>query len=269
MRGTEMRFRTWPVAAVGLASLLLLVVYTVITASQRRRRRSTRSSTSSTRTTARSTPSCGGCAPTCTSPASSSATTCSTPSASTPPSIAAARRISPSKPRHADGAARACRRSTTTTARIAACRRKLERLLAGVRAAVRLDDRRKRSRRARGFLRREVLPRREAVLAHRPGNRGAQQRQPRRAARRGHPPAGGVPQRLYTLLWRSLLLGFVVAATAVIRLRVLEAALGGAEARCRRRPSGRCASCRSSSWRRRRKSEASCRASCTITSARC
>ena len=45
------------------------------------------------------------------------------------------------------------------------------------------------------FLRREVLPRREAVMAIALGDRRAQQRQPRHPARRGHSPSGGVPRR--------------------------------------------------------------------------
>ena len=45
------------------------------------------------------------------------------------------------------------------------------------------------------FLKREVLPRREAVLAIASGDRRSEQRQPRHPARRGHPASGRVPQR--------------------------------------------------------------------------
>ncbi len=72
------------------------------------------------------------------------------------------------------------------------------------------------------FLRREVLPRREAVLAIAEeieqlnnANFATQQAEVvrRHAALRSD---------LYKLLWQSLLLGIVVALTAVIRLRILE-----------------------------------------------
>ncbi|MBI2834002.1 MAG: ATP-binding protein [Acidobacteria bacterium] len=72
------------------------------------------------------------------------------------------------------------------------------------------------------FLRREVLPRREAVLTITEeieqlnnANLTAQQAE----VTRRH---AALRSDLYKLLWRSLLLGLVVALTAVIRLRVLE-----------------------------------------------
>jgi signal transduction histidine kinase len=72
------------------------------------------------------------------------------------------------------------------------------------------------------FLRREVLPRRDAVLAiaqevEELNNRNL-------AAQRAEvmKRQAGFRADLHALLWRSLLLGFVVALTAVTRLRVLE-----------------------------------------------
>lgn len=73
-----------------------------------------------------------------------------------------------------------------------------------------------------GFLKREVLPRREAVLAI------AQEIESLNnmtlVAQRADVSARQRALRsdLFTLLWRSLLLGTVVALTAVIRLRILE-----------------------------------------------
>jgi signal transduction histidine kinase len=73
-----------------------------------------------------------------------------------------------------------------------------------------------------GFLKREVLPRREAVLVI------AQEIESLNnmtlAAQRGDVTARQEAFRsdLFKLLWRSLLLGTVVALTAVIRLRILE-----------------------------------------------
>jgi signal transduction histidine kinase len=72
------------------------------------------------------------------------------------------------------------------------------------------------------FLRREVLPRRDAVLTIAEeveqlnnANLATQQAE----VTRRH---AGLRSDLYKLLWQSLLLGLVVALTAVIRLRVLE-----------------------------------------------
>jgi len=76
--------------------------------------------------------------------------------------------------------------------------------------------------RSAGFLRREVLPRREAVLAIAEeiealnnANLAAQRAEITRRL-------DAYRADLYALLWQSLLLGGVVAVTAVIRLRVLE-----------------------------------------------
>ncbi len=73
-----------------------------------------------------------------------------------------------------------------------------------------------------GFLRREVLPRREAVLAIASdieelnnANHAIQRAEVTRQY-------SAFRSDLHKLLWGSLLLGFVVALTAVIRLRVLE-----------------------------------------------
>jgi signal transduction histidine kinase len=72
------------------------------------------------------------------------------------------------------------------------------------------------------FLRREVLPRREAVLAIAEeieqlnnANFAAQQAE----VTRRH---AALRSDLYKLLWQSLALGIIVALTAVIRLRILE-----------------------------------------------
>jgi signal transduction histidine kinase len=73
-----------------------------------------------------------------------------------------------------------------------------------------------------GFLRREVLPRRDAVLAIaqeveaiNDANLAAQRAEVTRQQT-------ALSTELYTLLWRSLLLGLLVAVPAVIRLRVIE-----------------------------------------------
>jgi signal transduction histidine kinase len=72
------------------------------------------------------------------------------------------------------------------------------------------------------FLRREVLPRREAVLAMTQEieelNNANLKVQREEVTRR----QDALRAQLYTLLWRSVLLGAFVALTAVIRLRVLE-----------------------------------------------
>jgi signal transduction histidine kinase len=73
-----------------------------------------------------------------------------------------------------------------------------------------------------GFLRREVLPRREAVLsiAQEIEALNSATLEAQRAEITGKQAA--LRRDLYNLLWRSLLLGIIVAITAVIRLRVLE-----------------------------------------------
>jgi len=73
-----------------------------------------------------------------------------------------------------------------------------------------------------GFLRREVLPRREAVLAiaQEIESLNSTTLAAQRAEITGRQAA--FRRDLYNLLWRTLLLGAVVAITAVIRLRVLE-----------------------------------------------
>ncbi len=120
-----------------------------------------------------------------------------------------------------------------------------------------------------GFLRREVLPRREAVLqiaseieelnnANHAAQRAEVTRQyagvPPRSpqAALGQPPAR--PRRR------------AHRGRAPARPR---APIRRASVPSRKRRSGRCASCRSSSSRRRRRSARTCRASCTTTSARC
>ena len=118
------------------------------------------------------------------------------------------------------------------------------------------------------FLRREVLPRREAVLAIAPEIEELNNANHARSAPKSRGARSSSAAELHRLLWRSLVLGLVVALTAVIRLRVLERRSENS-ARSPRKPSTRCASCRSSSSRRRKRSARSCRASCTITSARC
>jgi signal transduction histidine kinase len=77
--------------------------------------------------------------------------------------------------------------------------------------------------RSAGFLRREVLPRREAVLAI------AQEIEEINNANLGRQRAevtrqqGAFRDELYTLVWRSLFVGLLLAVPAVIRLRILEA----------------------------------------------
>ena len=72
------------------------------------------------------------------------------------------------------------------------------------------------------FLRREVLPRREAVLSI--AQEIEQLNNENLALQRGEVTRRLASFRsdLHTLLWQSLLLGLVVAVTAVIRLRILE-----------------------------------------------
>jgi signal transduction histidine kinase len=80
------------------------------------------------------------------------------------------------------------------------------------------------------FLRREVLPRREAVLsiAHQIEElNNANLAEQRAAVTRQHE---ALRSDLHRLLWQSLLLGVVVAVTAVLRLRVLEARSEGERA---------------------------------------
>ncbi len=73
-----------------------------------------------------------------------------------------------------------------------------------------------------GFLRREVLPRREAVLTI--AQEIEELNNATLSAQRAEITAKHAAFRsdLFKLLWRSLLLGIVVALTAVIRLRILE-----------------------------------------------
>ena len=73
-----------------------------------------------------------------------------------------------------------------------------------------------------GFLRREVLPRREAILTI--AREIEELNRATMAAQRSEITARQAAFRndLFNLLWRSLLLGAVVAITAVIRLRKLE-----------------------------------------------
>jgi signal transduction histidine kinase len=73
-----------------------------------------------------------------------------------------------------------------------------------------------------GFLRREVLPRREAVLAI--AQEIEELNNTNLAAQRAEVTrqTTAFSDELYTLLWRSVLLGLLLAIPAVIRLRVLE-----------------------------------------------
>ena len=118
-------------------------------ARRRRRRRSTRSSTSSTRIIARSKPSSAGCAPTCTSRASSCAITCSTPSASMPTDYQQRAGRIPHEPtwRRWPSCARSSRAATKTSGS-ASLQAQLEDYWRALRAADRLDASRKRSHRA-------------------------------------------------------------------------------------------------------------------------
>ena len=143
------------------------------------------------------------------------------------------------------------------------------RLLAGVRSAVRLDAGRE------DPAERRLPPPRGAAAARggagiANGNRGAEQRQPRDAARRGDAAATPRSAAISTSCSGAACCSASSSRlTAVIRLRVARAPHRRASAPSRPRPSGRCASCRSSWSRRRKRSARSCRASCTITSARC
>ena len=82
-----MRFKTWPVAALGLGSLLILIFVSMIASSRKAEGIYTeldRLNTYHYEVDAK----LGGCAPTSTCRASSSATTCSTSNANARPSIA-------------------------------------------------------------------------------------------------------------------------------------------------------------------------------------
>ena len=190
-----MRFRTWPLAAVGLAGLLLLVV---IFGHRRRRggrRKSTRSSISSTRIIARSRRSFAQLrgdvhlsgiyvrdylldnarerAPEYRQRLSSLRETNRATLAELLAIARAARRRRQPHPESRSESAR---------------------LLGGVRAALRLDHRREnQSQRQLPAPRGAAAPRSRA--RDRPGNRRAQRREPSRAASRGHAAAGGVRQR--------------------------------------------------------------------------
>ena len=119
-------------------------------------------------------------------------------------------------------AARADAAGVRMDERIAQPRDQARRLLASVRSAVRLDAGRE------DHPELQLPAARSAAAARgrardRLRDRGAEQREPRDSARRGHAAARRLPQRAaQDSLWGSLLLGLVVALTAVIRLRILE-----------------------------------------------
>ncbi len=185
-------------------------------------RKSIPSSTSSTRTSAMSRPSSAVCGPTCTSPASSSATTSSTPSASARRSIAnswprSARTTSPPSP--TSGRSRLA--GLATKSDIASLEAKLDEYWQAFDPLFDWTLVEKISQSA-SFLRREVLPRREAVLAiamEIEDLNNANHAVQRAEVTRRHE---AFRSELRRLIWGSLFLGLVVALTAVIRLRVLE-----------------------------------------------
>ena len=141
------------------------------------------------------------------------------------------------------------------------------RLLGDVRPALRLDPVREILRSAT-FLRREVVPRREAVLAIAQEieelNNANLVAQRAEVARR----QTALHDDLYRLLLRTVLLGLAVALLAVFRSARAGAASDEQRANAQA-AEHRCVSCRSSWSRRRRKSAATCRASCTTMSPRC
>ena len=263
-----MRFRTWPVAALGLASLLVLVVFSV----RPRRvapRKSTRSSTSSTRTTRKSRPSCGSCDPTTTSPASSFATTCSIPCASATPNTASG------CPRTERPTARRC----SELRRLARARGEDESRI--LRLEANLEDYWEGLEPLFDWTIVEKINFSASFLGAR-SCRGATRCWPsRRKSSRSTTPISPPSAPRSPSGRRALRSELCDAAVANSRARAAprhpghlppahpRAPLRSNRRNARRKPNSSCASCRSSWWRRRRKSAASCRASCTITSARC
>ena len=119
------------------------------------------------------------------------------------------------------------------------------------------------------FLRREVVPRREAVLAIAQEieelNNANLDAQRAEVARRH----AAFNADLHRLLWQSVLLGVGGGARRRVPAARPRAAIGRAAERSRRTPNARCGSCRSSWSPRRRKNARTCRGSCTIMSHRC
>ena len=195
-RFTTMRFRTWPVAALGLGGLLLLVVVSVLAASSRAQEIYTQLDQLNTLparrrdeapTTLRSDVHLSGIFirdylldPRARARPASIASALAKFRQNNVATVAELRALASGRPDNEE--------------RISSLRSQARRLLAGVRSALRLDARRENQ-----PERQLPAPRGAAAPRGRPGDRlgdrRAEQRQPRDPARRGHAPAGGVPQR--------------------------------------------------------------------------
>ena len=117
------------------------------------------------------------------------------------------------------------------------------------------------------FLRREVLPRREAVLAI--AQEIEELNNANLAAQRAEVTRQQTAFRqraVHAARGAACCFGLLLAIPVVIRLRVLERRSDQQKEQARTKRNARCASCRSSWSPRRKRSAASCRASCTITS---
>ena len=253
-----MRLKTWLVAALGLGSLVVADcgVDAGVVAQGAGHLRAARSAR--TRTIAASRPSSGGCAPTSTCRAFSSATTCSTSSASGHPSTASS---SPSSARPTwrrwpsfDTLVRHDERITSLQTKLDDYWETFDPLFDWTPAEKIL--------RSAAFLRREVVPRREAALTIAQeieelnnANLAGQRAEVAQAARR-------VPRTICT--------GCSGRRSCWASSSRWSSSFGCAcSSGARRKPSGRCASCRSSWSTRRRRSGRTCLASCTITWRRC
>ena len=220
-----MRFKTWPVAAVGLAGLLLLVVFSVVDrvatgAGDLHAARSAEHAPSRSRDA-----SCGAARPTFTCRASSSATICSTPSRERAPEYR--QRLAQFRETQSRRRWRSCSRSRERRgeddSRILQPRSQPRRLLGGLRAALRLDHRRE------DQLQRQLPAPRSAAA---PRGRARTSRQEieelnnaNLAAQRAEvdAAAGGVPQRaLHACCGAACSSACCSPCPSVIRLRVLE-----------------------------------------------
>ena len=127
----------------------------------------------------------------------------------------------------------------------------------------------RRSSAARGFLRREVVPRREAVLAI--AQEIEELNNANLAAQRAEVARRHAAFRadLHRLLWQTRAARPGGRADRRVPAARARAAIGRAAERSPKTRSARCASSRSGWSRRRRKSGRTCRANCTTTSHRC
>ena len=168
------------------------------------RRRSTRSSISSTRIITRSKRSCARSVPTCTCRASSCATTCSTPRANARPNIGS-------------GWPHTARRNRITLAELLAIataawrgrqphpepRSKARRLLGGLRAALRLDDRREDQSQRRRSCGAKCCRAATPCWRSRRRSKGSTTPTSPRSAPKSRGSRRRFRDELYTLLWRS------------------------------------------------------------------